>query len=167
MLRPPDIHHVRLGDTASHVPLHRVRERDPQISSQSNVLRYFTPHATSVDDMREQGEGSSSPVFFSLEKSFFPPLYSLELQGNGQIGDQRVLLDRVRELQRESSDPLLPEVSQQSTRQGAGRGPRVPHGAPAHLQVGFPDADVHGSGDRQVRRLDSESRSPSPAQRSC
>lgn len=75
MLRPPDIHHIRHGDAASHVPLHRVRERDPQISSQSNVLRYFTPYAAGVDDMREQGEGSSSLVFFffliSREKGDF------------------------------------------------------------------------------------------------
>lgn len=64
VLRSSHIHHLRLRDTATHVPLHRVRQRDSQISSQSNVLRYFAPHATSVNDMREQGESSISKISF-------------------------------------------------------------------------------------------------------
>lgn len=83
---------------------------------------------------------------------------ALELQSDGQIGDQRLFLDRVRELQRQSSDPLLPEVSQQSPRQGARGGPRVSHRAPPYLETGLSNADLHGPGDRQVRRLNSESR---------
>ena len=74
-----------------------------------------------------------------------------ELQGHGQVGDQCLFLHRVRQLQREPSDSLLPEVPQQSTRQGSGRGPRVSHSIAAHIEDGSTDAGLHGPGDCQVR----------------
>lgn len=69
VLRSSNIHHFRLRDATAHVPLHRVRQRDSQISSQSNVLRYFAPYATSVDDMREQGESRDLQILFSVDLS--------------------------------------------------------------------------------------------------
>lgn len=59
VLRSSNIHHVRYRDTATHVSLHRMRERDTQGASESNVLRYLAPHATGVDDMRKQGESKN------------------------------------------------------------------------------------------------------------
>lgn len=69
MLRSSDIHHFRLRDAPAHVPLHRVRQRDSQISSQSNVLRYSTPYAASVNDMREQGESVQNFISRDLDRN--------------------------------------------------------------------------------------------------